>query len=222
MAKSGAASIGTRVSLLEGIKDPENQKRWTEFNDRYAGFIRGVAIRNGIRRNEADEIVQSVLIEVSKKIGKFSYDPTKGRFRSWLAQTAWFKCCDAFKKQARDRNRIEIIKPSTIKADKHTTIPLREYSETEHDRIVEDEWNRAVLSATRDRVRAMVRKEQYELYDAYALKEWPIDKVVKAFGVTANMVYLAKSKVGKIFEEQGRLVLAQMESPTLPPEHPQA
>ena len=84
MASQRFDATRTRSSLLEGIKDPENHRAWADFYDRYSGLIRDGGRRAGLRDDEVEDLVQTVLIEVCSKIGEFAYDRSKGKFGGWL------------------------------------------------------------------------------------------------------------------------------------------
>ena len=209
----------TRQSLLDGIKDPENHKRWADFVDTYGGLIRNGARRTGLRNDEIEDVVQTVLVEVSRKAGEFTYDRSKGKFRSWLSTVTARRAID----QLRKRRPTEELKLHRPPGDNRHTRTVERYEgpdEADLAKTIWEEWLRALHDNTLKAVRAIVAPEQYQLYDAYVLKDWPVERVAKVFGVTPNQIYIAKTRVGKVVEEEGRRVAAEMDSPDMPPEHP--
>ena len=76
----------TRTSVLRAIRDPGNQTAWNRFFDLYAGYLYSLARRSGLLDADADDVVQTVLVEVAGKMRDFTYDRSKGRFRGWLCQ----------------------------------------------------------------------------------------------------------------------------------------
>lgn len=213
----------TRRSLLEGIKDPENKRCWTEFYDRYAELIRSAARRAGLRDHEAEDVVSTVLVEISRKMGEFAYDPSKGSFRGWLRKLTARRSIDQFRKRKpaseRQVHRFAPDERKTATLDGHLD-PWDGARSTDLDKLIESEWNQAVLDQALNRARARVTPERYQLYDAYAVQDWTVEKVCKTFGVNANQVYMAKTLVQKIVDEEVLAVAAQMDNPTIPPEHP--
>ena len=205
----------TRLSLLEGIKDPSNQKRWMEFHEKYSKLIRDVALRKGLRHDEAEDLVQTVLIEISQKIGDFKYDRSKGQFRSCLKTIASRRCIDAIRKRRPAEENKQHRSPSDQR-DTNTIDRITDHNESDLETIIDDEWKRAILTATLQRVREKVTPQQYQLFDSYVLKEWPIEKVSSTFGVTPNQIYIAKTRVGKIAEEEGARVTEEMDAPDIP------
>ena len=74
----------TRNSLIARLVDIGDHEAWREFAELYDPFIYRQARRLGLQHADARELVQEVLISVSKAIRKFEIDPARGRFRTWL------------------------------------------------------------------------------------------------------------------------------------------
>lgn len=91
-------SIATRATLLERLKDCEDQASWREFYDLYRDLIFSFAIKAGLTESEADDVVQETVIGVARKLPEFRYDPAKCSFKTWLLnQTVWrIKDCQIF------------------------------------------------------------------------------------------------------------------------------
>ena len=64
-------SASTHWSLIERLKNWDDQAGWQEFYDTYAGLIYGVAIKSGLSSSEAEEVVQETIMSVSKKMKDF-------------------------------------------------------------------------------------------------------------------------------------------------------
>jgi DNA-directed RNA polymerase specialized sigma24 family protein len=58
------------------------------------------------------------------------------------------------------------------------------------------------LSAALDRVRKKVKEEQFQIFDLYVSKQWPVTKVAKTFGISVGRVYLAKHRVGALIKQE--------------------
>jgi RNA polymerase sigma factor (sigma-70 family) len=214
MTAKDFGSDRTRSSLLEAIKDPENSLAWQRFSDLYAGIIRNAARRAGLREDEIEDVVQIVLIEVSNKIRNFDYDRSKGKFRGWLCTLAARRAIDKFRKRQRAEEKMSHRHPAD---NRKTTLMNREedMDESGVERFMDKEWKRAFYDLTLQGVRKRVTADQFQLYDAYVLKEWSVEKVSKTFGVTPNQIYIAKTRVGKIAQEEGERVAEEMGSPDL-------
>jgi RNA polymerase sigma factor (sigma-70 family) len=216
---SDISTLRTRSSLLEGIKDPANQKRWADFVDTYSDLIRTGARRVGLRTDEIEVVVQTVLIEVSQKIGEFAYDRSKGKFRSWLNRVTTCRAIDQLRKR-RKHEENKLHKSPDDPGNTPTIDRQEDLDETGLMKLIDEEWTRALLENTLKRVRARVSPEQYQLYDARMVKGWEVVKVAKVFSVTKNQVSIANTRIGKLVREEGRKVAEEMNNPDMPPVHP--
>ena len=77
MTEAADLSIATRASLLQRLKDCDDQASWQEFYDLYRDLISSFALKAGLTLSEAEEVVQETVIGVARKLPDFSYDPRK-------------------------------------------------------------------------------------------------------------------------------------------------
>jgi RNA polymerase sigma-70 factor (ECF subfamily) len=76
-----------------------NNPAESEFVNRYGKLILSVVLKSGLSQAEADDILQQTCEKVHKSIRKFDYDPSKGRFRSWLYLIVKQRIADHYRKQ---------------------------------------------------------------------------------------------------------------------------
>jgi RNA polymerase sigma factor (sigma-70 family) len=74
----------TRISLIARLSDISDHEAWREFAALYEPFIYRQGRRFGLQPADARELVQEVLIAVSKAVRNFEVAPDRGRFRTWL------------------------------------------------------------------------------------------------------------------------------------------
>ena len=74
----------TRSSLIARLVDVGDDEAWREFASLYEPFIYLQARRYGMQHADARELVQEVLIAVSKALSRFDMDKGHARFRTWL------------------------------------------------------------------------------------------------------------------------------------------
>ena len=61
---------------------------WRLFVDLYTPLVFRFCHQRGLQDADADEVTQAVMARVFKAIGRFTYDPQRGRFRNWLGLIA--------------------------------------------------------------------------------------------------------------------------------------
>ena len=64
------------------------------------------------------------------------------------------------------------------------------------------EWNRNLWDAAVARVKLKVKPKQFQMFDLYVVKEWPVKEVARALGVTATQVYVNKHRVAARIEAE--------------------
>src|SRR5579862_2503400 len=112
--RQAAEWLPTRESLLTRLKDWEDQEGWREFVETYGNLIYRTAIKSGLNREEAEDVVQDTLLNVSKSIRDFEYR-REGSFKYWLLQLIRWRIADQF-----DRRQANIKPPSDAGNDRRT------------------------------------------------------------------------------------------------------
>jgi len=91
--------IPTRRSLLERLRDLDDQPSWREFFDTYWKLIYGAAIRAGLSDQEAEDVLQETVIGVARKMPEFKYDPAACSFKGWLMHVTRCRIADRFRRR---------------------------------------------------------------------------------------------------------------------------
>jgi RNA polymerase sigma-70 factor, ECF subfamily len=74
----------TSLSLLERLRySPENEG-WNRLVDLYTPLVRVWLRRYDVQDSDANDLVQEVLLTVSREIGTFEHRGQSGAFRGWL------------------------------------------------------------------------------------------------------------------------------------------
>ena len=80
------------------------------------------------------------------------------------------------------------------------------------DELWEDEWNRNLVGAALERVKQRVGAKQFQMFDLYALKSWPVVEVARTLHVNVAQVYLAKHRVASLIRQETDKLRKRMES----------
>jgi len=205
----------TRSSVLKKIRDPENDAAWERFFDQYGNYIFTLARRSGLQDADADEVLQAVMIEVAKKIRTFEYNRGKGKFHSWLATCVNHRVIDILRANAR-RNSREVH--GLDRSETQTEFILRQADPgpDQFQEMADEEWTTLVRDAALRKTRDAVSPKQFELFHAYAIEEWPVEKVMKTYGVSRDQVYQAKRRVGQVYTAAAAEAEAELNTPPTP------
>lgn len=197
-----AEFLATRKSLVDRLADWNDRKRWQEFFDSYWKLIHRAARKAGLTETEAQEVVQETLITVAKKIDGLKYDPALGSFKGWLLNITRWRIADQFRK----RKRAGESSARTRRDERGTATIDRIPDPAGFDLDVawDEEWNKNLLQAATERVKKKVSAKQYQIFDCYVLKQWPVQKVAKELRVSVAQVYLAKHRLSALLKKEVR------------------
>lgn len=193
-------STRTRVSLLQRLRNTEDQASWNEFYDLYAPLIRRVAARARLSEAEIEDVLQEVMRAMAQELPRFVYDASKGRFKSWLCQQARWKVID----QIRERSPFGQLKhhggsdPGCAGSVDNVADPQSLIT----DEVVEQEWRENQFAIAWARVKAQLDPLKAQLFDFYAIKGWRAEKVAEHFLVTVGVVRTNKSRVKQMIQDQ--------------------
>jgi RNA polymerase sigma factor (sigma-70 family) len=209
MAMAGKCDslYATRRSLLSRVKNPEDQESWKVFFDTYSRLVYSVAAKAGMSHTEAEEVVQETFIALMKAMPNFKYDPAIGSFKSWLIHTTQFKIADQFRKRKRRQN---VNGPSTHEEGRTATIErIPDPKSLDVGSIFEDEWRERIFELAVERVKEQVPASQFQIFDLYVIKKWPVRKVATTLGINSGRVYLAKHRLTQLVKREVKALEAE-------------
>ncbi len=188
----------TRKTLINRLRKTNSDTRsWAEFYDLYHRLVRSVAMKAGLSQTDAEDVVQETFFKVSKSIQKFEYDPSKGRFRSWLCLITKQQVANHYRKA---RKLPEL--PAFWNEDPdepHVDIPD---PTNNWEAIWEAEARKHTIHLALTRLKTKVKPKPYQIFLAHCIKGMDVKEVAHVMEVSANEVYLAKSRVMPLFEEE--------------------
>lgn len=190
----------TRKSLIARLDNWEDQKTWDEFYQTYWRLIYAVAIRAGLRPEEAFDCVQETIFSIAKQSKKKLYDPEQGSFKTWLMNMTRWRINDQFRKRKKDTAMI-----GGEWDDECKTAVIDRIEDPNGDvlsRLWDVEWKKNVADAALARVKAQVSPKQYQIFDFYVIRQWDPQKVQEKLNVSMAQVYLAKHRVGAVLKKE--------------------
>jgi RNA polymerase sigma factor (sigma-70 family) len=170
----------TRSSLISRVRDFGDASSWVEFDRLYRPLLAQYVRRCGVDPVDAEEIAQQCLEVVVHQIPEFQ---KRKSFRGWLRAIADNKV----KRYFRDRRARRCMAPGAL-ADKAVAVdtPEQEW---------ERQWELAHLAYCIENVRGEFAEHTFRAFELYVIYEKPVAEIVRMLGMTANQVYVAKSRV---------------------------
>ncbi len=191
-------SVATRASLLGRIRNWEDAASWEDFTETYWRLIYSVARRSGLADAEARDVVQETLLGVAKKIHEFESDPQRGSFRGWLLNLTRWRIADHFRKHPPDP---QVPRAESGSDDRTATID-RVPDSNEIDVWWELEWKKNLLETAVTRLSRRVNPKHAQIYDLYAVRDWPAAKVARELGVNVIQVYLVNHRLTRLLQAE--------------------
>ena len=201
VAPAESESLATRASLLGRLKDFDNQPSWQEFFNTYWRLVYSTARKAGLKPEEAQDAVQDTFAAVAKNIGEFRYDPARCSFKSWLLlitrqRIIW---------QLRKRPPTGAGRQAADDTARTATIDrIPDEASLNLDAHWEAEWENNLMAGALESVKRQVKPKQFQIFDLYALQNWPTQDIARTLKVSVAQVYLAKHRVGSLLKKELR------------------
>ena len=190
----------TRKSLIARLENWEDQRTWDEFYQTYWRLIYAVAVKAGLRPDEAFDCVQETILSIAKQSKKQLYDPEQGSFKTWLMNMTRWRINDQFRKRKKDT----AMMMGEWETERSTSVidRIEDPAGDVLSRLWNTEWKKNVADAALARVKAQVSPKQYQIFDCYVIKQWDATKVQQQLNVSMAQVYLAKHRVGAVLKRE--------------------
>lgn len=172
----------THVSLLARLADGKDPAAWSEFSGRYGELIRGFCRRQGLQDADCQDVTQEVLVSLTKAMPGFTYDPAKGKFRSYL-KTAVVRAIarrTCQKSGVTGLGDIESLAPSAGGSDESAW---------------EAEWRQYHLRLAMKTIEAEFNEIDRAAFERYALRGMDAERTASLLGISVDQVYQVKSRI---------------------------
>jgi RNA polymerase sigma-70 factor (ECF subfamily) len=189
-----ADTLRTSWTLVARLKNLDDTQSWEAFVALYRPLILRVAIRAGLRQDEAEDVVQETMTVMTKHIQDFVAEPSRGSFRSWLLTIARRRICDQFGKRLPVAGRSEARTSGTARTPTVERVPSP--AEADLAAMCDEEWSRHLREEALQQLQLEVKPAHYQVFHLLTLEEKPIEAVAKMVGRSRAQIYLIKHRVG--------------------------
>ncbi len=206
-------NMQTRASLLQRVRDWGDDASWREFFSTYSRLIYSMALKYGLTGSEAEDVVQGTMMSVASSIRNFEYNREAGSFKQWIGTHATWRIHDQLR---RTKRHVGIAQggASTAAGERMGKLQGVQGMPDEQNNLesfFERDWDEAVSAMALAQVKMKVRPKHFQIFDLYAVKQWPLQRISRTLGVNVAQVYLVKSRVALLLKQETRRVKAQLE-----------
>jgi RNA polymerase sigma-70 factor (ECF subfamily) len=187
----------TSVSLLECLRQEPNAAAWRRLVELYTPLIRNWLVRHALQNQDVDDLVQDVLSVVVRKMPEFERRPRTGAFRCWLRNIT-VNCLRDFWRGQRFRPR------ATGDSDFGHVLDQLEDPTSTLSVMWDKEHDDHVTQRLLEMIRPRFEPKTWTAFQRVALEGVPVDQVAEELGMTANAVFIAKSRVVHLLRQEGQ------------------
>lgn len=198
-------TLKTSWSLVARLKNLADQDSWSEFDELYRPLILRVALKAGLRADEAQDVVQETMRTMTKHIQTFVADPARGSFRAWLLNLVRWRIADQLGRRLPHRAGVESPTKNTARTPTVERVP--DLNGAEFEALCDEEWRQQARELALKELQLKVKAEHYQIFHLLALEERSVEEVAGMVGRHRAQVYLIRHRVGKALKK----IVAQVE-----------
>jgi RNA polymerase sigma-70 factor (ECF subfamily) len=157
-------------------------------------------------------VVQETVVAVAKGLRESRFKAAQGSsFKAWLQLIVRRRVADHLRKR-----RLPVTEHTSDANDETARTPTVERilapDEDTVGRVWEEEWVKNLADAAIERVKQRVAAKQFQMFDLYVLKDWPVGEVARTLKANVAQVYLAKHRVTSLIKQETEKLRKRMEA----------
>lgn len=176
----------TPRSLLEKIRtQPDDQLAWERLLNIYRPWILGWLVRQSMSHQDAEDILQDVMVYLHKQLPHFCHNGNTGAFRSWLRRVIFNRIAQT----RREKHNVSWPEGKDNQQEDFAddTNYLAQMWDLEHDRFVLQE----LLSY----VAGDFEPKSWEVFRRYVFDRQSANTIASELQLTVGNVFAIKSRV---------------------------
>lgn len=178
----------TRASLLIRLQDADEIDAWETLLALYSPVVYRTARRLNLQAADAENVVQEVLLAVSRSIGQWLQRDDRGSFRAWLLRIARNKAIDLLTHRSTcpfhngDVSCLGDAKLSSI-------------CESTASNSLDDEYRWELFSQAAKEVQKVVTAQTWDAFWMTTVEGVSIEDAAGRLNVRAGVIYLSRCRI---------------------------
>ena len=173
--------------MLNRLKQTADPSEWDRLYELYAPLLNTWLRKYDVQPNDADDLIQQVLMAVSKDLKSFDHNGRPGAFRSWLRTILVYRLRNFWRARRRQ--------PSPGGRDVERQLRQLEDPGSELSRIWNQDHDRFVARQLMRLVEPSFAPSTWLAFYRVAIEGNRPDQVATELGISVNTVFIAKSRV---------------------------
>lgn len=187
----------TSISLLERASCRSDAEAWQRLAEIYTPLLTVWLRRHGLQPSDADDIIQDVLLYVSKELPTFRHNGRTGAFRCWLRQVL----VNRARKCRASQQRYSVGTGGTAFLE---SLGQLEDPASGLSRLWDQQHDRHVAHRLMEFICQRMAPQTWEAFRRTVLGGESPAAVAAELGMTANAVYAARFRVLQQLRHEGR------------------
>lgn len=178
----------TSLSLLQRLKGDREAPDWNRFVNLYDPLLRAWLRRHSLLVDDSDDVVQNIMAVVVRKVSEFEHNGRTGAFRTWLKEIT-ARCLHSYWRSRKNQ-------PAGVGgSDVQALIADLQDPQSEASQEWDREHDRFVMRKLLDDLKTEFEPKTWLAFQRFALEQIPAAKVAEELDISANAVFIAKSRV---------------------------
>ena len=177
----------TRASLILRLQDADDVAAWEEFVVIYSPVVFRVARGRGFQAADAENIVQEVLLAVSRSVEQWLQRTDRGSFRAWLLRIA--------RNQAFDLINARATRSLGADGREAEEMLARLPAKSELSSVLDGEYERALFRWAAEQVRDSVAEHTWQAFWLTRVDGLSVSDAARRLNLRPGNIYFARSRV---------------------------
>ena len=180
----------TRASLIVRLRDQEDKDAWNEVMAIYGPLVFRMALRQGLQRADAEDVVQEVFTAIFQSVEKWLEQSERGRFRNWLIGIGRNIALNKLNRKPKGGIGVG-------GAEGHDRLDRLKAAQDELASEFDIEYQREVYRWAAQKVQVDVDSKTWEAFRLTHVDGVSISEAAKLLDVGVGQIYVARSRVMK-------------------------
>ncbi len=178
----------TSLTLLNKLRDSQNEDAWEEFIRIYRPYIYAIIRQMNVPRDDIEELRQQIFLKLWEKLPENIYDPDRAKFRTWLARITKNHVINYINAQMRRKDHLKKFEETE---ELHHRI---NHSLKTFDEIAEKEWRTYLCNMALDRVSEQFSGKAVQVF-RMSLKGMDAKQIADQMDLKESTIYVMRKRV---------------------------
>lgn len=184
----------TQPERIAACANPADHEAWSWLQETYRKPIGDLCLRSGLTPVEADEVINDVLLRLSRRLVAKPFKSETTRFRAWLTQITHLRIFEV----RRQRKHAQLTPEALTLMTEWLPGTFAPQTDVEARQQLEQHLWAVCL----DRVRTAVPPRSWQIFEMYCFQNRPSQEVAHAFNTTGFNVRIIRTRMVRRIRRQ--------------------